>query len=195
MDTNFTEAELGNVSRIAGTHGHCSELWLLLFWWREARLDGLEALAHFLEQALELFEAPVGRVFFVRASFGEFLALFATGMSPGLSFRRLLQTRDLPFDHGGHDDAEIVRFQERFERRNGGGVAATAKRKNASHANGVTPLREIGSDLRGDFLVVLLEASQTVNRRGARIDGLSKLGPFEKERNSSIIAERAEGAK
>jgi len=56
-------------------------------------------------------------------------------------------------------------------------------------------LREIGSNLRGDFLVVLLEASQAVNRGGAGFDGLSKLGPFEKERNSSIIAERAEGAK
>src|SRR6266850_3722147 len=102
METKFTEAELGNVSRIAGTHGHCSELWLLLFWWREARLDGLEALAHFLEQALELFEAPVGRVFSCRAGFGGFFAFLPTGIGAGLSIRSFLQTRDLPLDHGSH---------------------------------------------------------------------------------------------
>src|SRR5713101_9704692 len=100
-------------------------------------------------------------------------------MDAGLCICRLLETRDLPFDHGGHDDAEVVRFQERFERRNGGGVAASAKRINAGHANGVPRLREVRSNLFGDFLVVLLKTSQAVNRRGARIDGLSNSGPLE----------------
>jgi hypothetical protein len=52
--TEFAEAEMQNGSRAAGTHLHF-ELILLLLWRGQARFDGLEAIVHLLEEALEFF--------------------------------------------------------------------------------------------------------------------------------------------
>src|SRR5437773_10809854 len=54
---------------------------------------------------------------------------------------------------------------------------------------------EIGRNLFGDVLIVLLQTREAVDSRSARIDGLTGGRPLQKKRHRLIVSQRAERAK
>src|SRR6266481_7886479 len=126
----------------------------LLFRRREALLYGLKPLAHFLKQVFELFESLFRRDSLAIASLaGLFSSISISVAARCFSTCGFLQTRDLPFDHGHHFDAQVVALQQRFQCRNGGGIATSAERVDRRHSYGKVRFAEIRRDLLGNVLV------------------------------------------
>src|SRR5207247_9289762 len=127
-------------TRNSDSCGYCGSL----LRWREALLHGLEALAHFLKKALELFESLLGRDILTAGIFsGFFVGISGTGIAARFSIRGFLQTRNLSFDHGRHFDDEVVALLESFVCENGGGIASSSYRLVVRHSVGVVRLRDI----------------------------------------------------
>src|SRR5438552_17349903 len=54
---------------------------------------------------------------------------------------------------------------------------------------------EIGRNLFGDVLIVLLQTREAIDSRSARIDGLTGGRPLQQKRHRLIVSQRAERAK